>query len=117
LHLQVFNRWRCITHDCGSYNFNQLVRHEIPTCDITTEETVGVIKPKTFGGKNGDLGRAFIPDHQESIRQKQKDESKITKWLVYRTRRIREIYRYNRNKNANYYQAVPFNKREKGKGR
>ena len=29
-------------------------------CDIYSEETVGIVKPKTYGGHNGDLSRIWF---------------------------------------------------------
>ena len=115
MHPRMFLRWRCLTHECGSYNFTQLVRHEISSCEIIREETVGVVKPKTFGGYKGDLGRSHIPEYLEEIRQKQINDSYLTKWLAYRAKRIREIYRYRRN--ANTYQTIRFNQRKKNQKR
>lgn len=56
---RIFSRWVCKTHNCGSYNFNLVGKHEMDNCDITREDTVGVVKPKTFGGRNGDLHRKW----------------------------------------------------------
>ena len=93
-HLQIFTRWRCTTHDCGSYNFNQLVRHEVSSCDIIRENTVGVIKPKSFGGYNGDLGRAYIKEYQDGLREKQIQDNVLKDWLKYREKSYRETYRH-----------------------
>lgn len=63
----IFSRWTCVTHKCGSYNFNAIMRHTIygegaNDCDIYREETIGIIKPKTFGGVNGDIGKQHFTD-------------------------------------------------------
>lgn len=104
-HLPMFLRWRCLTHECGSYNFSQLVRHDIDSCEIIREETVGIIKPKSFGGYKGDLGRTYISEYQEEIRSKQKNESKLQKWLAWRAKKLRQIYRY-KKRFANYSKRV-----------
>jgi len=31
--------------------------HEMSDCDIYFEQTLGILKPKTFGGLNGDISR------------------------------------------------------------
>lgn len=84
-HLPVFTRWVCKKHKCGSYNFNQLLRHEMPWCDIITEDTVGVIKPKTFGnpGGKGDLNRDKFPDWVEYSRRNDVDLHKMVSWNRY----------------------------------
>lgn len=113
MHSLVWNRWRCVTHDCGSYNFNSLIRHEIHSCKILTESTVGIIKPKTFGGFHGDLGRGYLHDFQEELRYKQSQESALKKWKEYRDKHdywdfkyprrydkdIKRIFRHSRKKN------------------
>ena len=55
----IFLRWKCLTHACGSYNFNNLNRHEMHDCKVIREETVGIVKPKTYGGHNGDVSRKW----------------------------------------------------------
>ena len=115
MHERMFLRWRCLTHGCGSYNFNQLIRHEIHSCEIIREQTVGVVKPKSFGGYKGDLGRGHIKEYQEEVRQQQIDDGRLAQWLAYRAKKIREIYRYRRN--ANPYQTIRFNSRKKNQKR
>lgn len=97
-HLPIFTRWRCLTHNCGSYNFNNLNRHETSTCDIISEQTVGVIKPKTFGGYNGDLSRKFLKDWNENLRLKQIEAHQLQKWTDYRTKQIKRqfVFKYPR---------------------
>lgn len=71
-HLPMVNRWKCLVHNCGSYNFNNMDRHEMPWCKIITEQTVGVILPGTFGGYNGNLSRQYFKDwHEHCLRLQQ----------------------------------------------
>ena len=111
-HLPVFTRWRCITHDCGSYNFNQLIRHEIESCEILREATVGVIKPKSFGGYKGDVGRSHLQEYQDQVRDQQINESKVQRWLAWRAKELRRIYRYKR-RFANQYKRIQQYQRKK----
>lgn len=72
--VRKFTRWNCLTHQCGSYNFNMLGRHEMPWCNIILQETNGIIKPKTFsnpdiGGCNGNISRHYYPDWQEEVQR------------------------------------------------
>jgi hypothetical protein len=74
---RLFSRWICKTHKCGSYNFNNLRRHETHDCDIETEETHGIIYPKTFGGVNGDVSKIHFKttaDHFAKFKSKWKYE-------------------------------------------
>ena len=77
---QKFNKWKCKIHNCSSYNFNSLGRHETPWCIIEKFVTVGVIKPKTTGGYNGDLSRKFLKDWTEYCKRKQQWGEDIDKW-------------------------------------
>lgn len=55
---RVFTRWICKTHHCGTYNVNNMFfRHLMKDCEIKSQETLGIIRPATFGGINGDIGR------------------------------------------------------------
>ena len=79
-HLPVWPKWICLTHDCGSYNFNTLGRHEMPWCDIVKEHTIGIIKPKTFGGFHGDLGRNNFRDWHEYSNRHNINKKTIESW-------------------------------------
>ena len=82
-HKPIFPRWRCNVHKCGSYNFNMLIRHETPWCEISTEHTVGVVKPKTFGGYNGDLSRKFLKDWNDFYLQAARRVALVKHWNRY----------------------------------
>jgi len=56
----IFNKWHCRTHKCGSYNVQNLSRHEMDDCDIYWEQTEGIVRPKTYGGYNGNVGRQYF---------------------------------------------------------
>lgn len=58
----VFVRYICMTHNCGTYSAqNMYGRHYIEKeCVIREERTLGIIKPATFGGKNGDISRRWF---------------------------------------------------------
>ena len=50
-----------MTHNCGTYNLTYMeTAHAMPDCDIIFEQTLGVVKPKTFGGRNGDISRVYF---------------------------------------------------------
>jgi len=82
-HLPIFTRWICRKHNCGSYNFNNLGRHEMPWCDIVTEDTAGIIRPKTFGGYNGDVSRHYFKDWILYSRTEDMDRHALKAWNNY----------------------------------
>ncbi len=100
-HLPMWPRWKCLTHDCGSYNFGSLGRHEMPWCNIIKEHTIGIMKPKTFGGHNGDLGRNWFKDWHDYNNRHHINKKIIQTWkekqkligrkgrYAYRSKRIR----------------------------
>ena len=92
-HLTIFRRWRCLEHECGSYNFDSLRKHEISSCNVTVEETVGVVKPKTFGGFNGNVARHYLPEFQREVREKQIQESRLQQWIHYRERKMKDYFK------------------------
>lgn len=92
-HDRVFNRWTCVTHSCGSYNPSNLGRHEIPSCEIVYTETVGVVKPKTWGGFNGDVSRKFLKEWNDYNREKQIQENAMANWEQYKQRRLKQKYK------------------------
>ncbi len=97
-HGRLFNRWRCTEHNVNAYDFNQLHRHCIDEiCNIITEQTVGVIKPKSFGGYHGDLSRKFLPEWEAIQKQKQMVDSMKAKFDSFRKRQQKRIYRYRKN--------------------
>ena len=55
---RVFTRYICLTHKCGTYSVGKMmIGHEMKDCYIVTKETLGIVKPATYGGINGDIGR------------------------------------------------------------
>ena len=57
----IFIRYICKTHDCGTYNVtNMMFRHSMKSCNIVTQQTLGIIRPATYGGFNGDIGRRYF---------------------------------------------------------
>ncbi len=113
-HLPLFERWICTVHNCGSYNFNRLGAHEMPWCDIITEVTIGVIKPKTFGGYNGNVNRHYFRDWQEHCKKKDMEKHAISVWRKY-TKYIKtkskfkgkkHTYRKKRNKNGYQFRGM-----------
>lgn len=115
-HLPVFPRWRCIEHDCGSYSFSNLSNHQIDSCIILREETVGVVRPKTWGGFNGNVSRHYMKEWINECRNKQMEENKILQWILYRKKMIKRKY-INKYKNANRYQRVQKNQGKESKRR
>ena len=89
---QKFTRWICKRHDCGSYNFNALVRHEMDWCNIVYESSSTIKTPKTFGGMNGNVGRHYFRDWQEYCKDKERSSHVITaysKWSAAKNRSLR----------------------------
>lgn len=75
--------WECSTHKCGSCNFNNLSRHEMPWCHIEKKE--GNPKNKTWheekhGGLNGDISRKFYKDWEFHCLEKQKQGQRKENW-------------------------------------
>lgn len=62
---RIFTRWKCLTHKCGSYNFTNLHRHLMNNCEIIEEKTLGIVRPKTYGGYNGDVSRHFFQKEED----------------------------------------------------
>ena len=63
---RIFIRYVCKTHNVGTYNPNTMSqRHEMPDCDIVKEETLGIIRPATYGGVNGDISRVHFQKPRE----------------------------------------------------
>lgn len=55
-----FTRYLCDTHNVGTYNINNLYKHEMKDCELRSETTLGIIRPATFGGMNGDISRKYF---------------------------------------------------------
>ncbi len=77
------NFWVCLTHECGSCNFNNLSRHEWEACDI--RKKTGRPPSNTWhdprkGGLNGDVSRKFYPDWERLCRERQRGAQKIENW-------------------------------------
>ncbi len=100
-HGRLFSRWRCITHKTGSYNYNLMSRHEFEACDIVSDVTVGIVKPKTYGGVNGDISRNSYPDWVELCRFKENQKKIFSAWGKFIEKKRVEIYKYRKNKIAN----------------
>ena len=91
-----FTRWICKRHECGSYNFGNLVRHEMDWCDIVFESSTVIKKPNTFGGYNGDVGRHYFKDWQEYCVDKQRSDHLViayNNWSEKKSRRNKRAYR------------------------
>ena len=94
-HPPMFNRWRCLTHDAGSYNFNWLLRHDIEgVCEIVTDITVGVVKPKTYGRPDGNIKRDQYPEWHQLVKLKQSHKAIKDKWQLYITKKREDIQRF-----------------------
>ena len=104
-HPPLFNRWRCLTHDAGSYNFNWLLRHDIENvCEIVTDITVGVVKPKTYGREDGDIRRDRYPEWAQKTKLAQSHKAIKEKWENYLTKKRDDIRHY-RNVNRLAYKT------------
>ena len=79
------------------------------TCDLVSEDTVGVCKPKTFGTVSGELSRSFFNDWTKEIRAKEMERSAVRKWIAYRAKQVKEYYR---KKYANRSQGIQRYKRK-----
>lgn len=108
-HLRILIRWRCITHDCGSYNYRNLLRHEMDSCYIIDEETVGVCKPKTFGTNTGDVARHQFNEWKDKTLNKEKERAVKHKWFAYRAKKLRDFYK---KKYGNKFKGFQQNSRE-----
>lgn len=102
-HKQIWNRWVCNTHKCGSYNYNMLIRHETPWCEIVDQETVGIVKPKSFGGHNGDLSRKWLKDWNDYFTQAARRLAMVKRWNKYsrskrNANRPKRVSRYTRKR-------------------
>ena len=94
-HPPMFTRWRCLTHDAGSYNFNWLLRHDIENvCEIITDVTVGVVKPKTYGRPNGDIRRSNYPEWSQKVKLEQSHKAIKEKWELYIKKKREDIKRF-----------------------
>lgn len=66
---QTFTRYICKTHNCGTYNVGKMYNtHEMKDCVIIEQVTLGIIRPATFGGLNGDIGRGHFLGVNEIVR-------------------------------------------------
>jgi len=79
-----------VVHGCGSYSFTNLWRHEISNCVLSIEETVGVVRPKTYGGFHGDVSKHYLPDFEKQVRDKQLQDSRLQQWIHYREKKMKE---------------------------
>ncbi len=93
-------------HKSGSYNFNLMEGHEFNACEIVTDMTVGIIKPKTYGGINGDISRNSYPDWVELCRFKENQKKIFNTWNKFIEKRRIEIHKYRQNKFANKTRGV-----------
>lgn len=54
----IFTRYMCTVHNVGTYNLNYLMMaHIMDDCVLTEKQTLGVVRPATYGGINGDISR------------------------------------------------------------
>ncbi len=66
---RTFTRWLCATHNCGTYSINLMMfKHLMKDCDIKQQETLGIVRPATYGGHNGDISRKFFLGINEMAR-------------------------------------------------
>lgn len=75
--------WECLTHKCGSSKFNNLSRHEMPSCDI--RKRTGIHIPSTWcdekiGGLNGDVSRKFYKEWDKLCLDKQQKVQIKNNW-------------------------------------
>lgn len=108
-HLPIFYRYICTVHKCGTYNVNVMARHEMPWCNVEKEATVGVVKPKTFGGYNGNITKHYFPDWTEHVRRNDNEIHAIKAWQKF-TKRIP-------GKEKVHYQGNKYNRRVKNANR
>ena len=84
-----------------------MARHEMPWCDISTEETVGLRRPKTYGGMNGNVGRAYFKDWNEYVQRHDRNRHDIKVWEKYQ-----RIHTPKVKVNADKFKRVPrFNRK------
>lgn len=76
--------WECKTHECGSFKFNNLSRHEMPWCELSVGYT-HVNSHKTWhnpeiGGHNGDISRKFYKDWDKYCLELQQKKQRAETW-------------------------------------
>jgi hypothetical protein len=81
-------------------------RHEFEACEIVTDVTVGVIKPKTYGGVNGDISRANYSDWIELCKFKENQKKIFSKWGAFVEKERLKIFNYRKHKHANRSKRV-----------
>jgi len=51
------------------------------------------VKPKTFGGMNGNVSRHYLPEFQKEVRDKQIQQARLDQWVHYREKRMRAYFK------------------------
>ena len=76
--------WECLTHGCGSTNFNNLTRHEWEECDIRKKNgqpEINTWHDEEKGGLNGDVSRKFYKDWDKLCVEKQQKNQVKNNWF------------------------------------
>lgn len=95
--------WECKFHKCGSCNFNNLVKHETPWCEIVTKSATKPFKPRTWGGFNGDVSRKYLKDWLDYCRRQDQWRSELFK---HNQKMIQEMLRDKTPKNQEIISSV-----------
>ena len=102
---RIFYRYHCLTHECKTYSVkNMMQRHSMKDCVIVKEETLGIIKPATQGGYNGDIGRIHYLGINEIVRLS------INLKNYLRFLEIRQKIKYGRSDKKSYHMVRYYNK-------
>lgn len=105
---QVFIRYECLTHNVKTYNVqNMFFRHAMDDCEIVEKKTLGIIRPATQGGHNGDIGRQwFMPVNQMPIL-----ETALDNYIRFKKIKIRVSYKgFSRMDRKYFYSHQSFDK-------
>ena len=90
---RVFTRYICLTHSCKTYSVsNMYFRHWMNDCNIITQQTLGVIRPGTEGGVNGDISRKYFLDLNQMDRLMTNLENYIRTANIHR--RLSKQFKY-----------------------
>ncbi len=56
--------------------------HEMSDCEMYIEQTLGILKPKTFGGMNGDISRKHFQNEVNEFVRLQNNSKNYVKFMA-----------------------------------
>lgn len=103
---RIFTRYICRTHDCATYSVsNMMFRHAMKDCVIVTQQTLGIMRPATTGGINGDIGR----NHYLGVNELQRLKTNLENYKRF-LEIFKKIYKPYDNVRVGYQERKYFNK-------